>query len=308
MNVTRREFAAMLGASATMGGGAGTDGGVRGFEAISEFFAKGSGVRMFCLGNHGKGPMFGAVFVGSDGKVVVFDGGHIDDAVALGKLLHHLGGRVEKWFITHNHDDHFGALWGLMRDHVELLPKVGAVHYSFPPESWFKLHEPSCCGVSSCFRGMLQRHKLWPHPLHMGDMFNIGEIKVEVLNDYDMSITDNACNNSSICFSVRLGGRSILVTGDIGEQAGDRLLGEIPGRLPHDVVFMSHHGQCGAKKSFYAAVKPKVAIWPTPKWLWDNDVGEGPGSGPWKTNFVKCWMQELGVKRNYVVKHDLLFS
>ncbi len=71
---------------------------------------------------------------------------------------------------------------------------------------------------------------------------------------------------------------------------------------------MSHHGQHGAKKTFYAAVKPKVAIWPTAEWLWDNDAGKGPGSGPWKTNFVKCWMQELGVKRNYVVKHDLLFA
>ena len=50
------------------------------------------------------------------------------------------------------------------------------------------------------------------------------------------------------------------MTGDIGEQAGDRLLGEIPDRLPHDVVFMSHHGQHGAKKTFYAAVKPEVAI------------------------------------------------
>ena len=46
---------------------------------------------------------------------------------------------------------------------------------------------------------MLQRHKLWPHPLHADDKFDVGDIALEVLNDYDMSITGNACNNSSIC-------------------------------------------------------------------------------------------------------------
>ena len=52
-------------------------------------------------------------------------------------------------------------------------------------------------------------------------------------------------------------------------------------------------------KNFYEAVKPSIAIWPTPRWLWENDNGGGPGSGPWRTNYVKCWMQDLGVKRQY---------
>ena len=52
---------------------------------------------------------------------------------------------------------------------------------------------------------------------------------------------------------------------------------------------------------FYAAVKPKAVIWHTPDWLWENDVGQGPGSGPFKTNYTKCWMQELGVKEHHVL-------
>ena len=78
-------------------------------------------------------------------------------------------------------------------------------------------------------------------------------------------------------------------------------------RLKHDIVFLAHHGQNGVAKEFYAAVKPEVAIWPTPTWLWDNNNGGGLGSGPWLTNFVKCWMQELGVKKNYLLVKDYLF-
>jgi len=310
--MTRREFAAMVGAGAVAvplfseGASISSDS-VFSFRNISGFFDKGSGVRLYCLKHRGQGPMFSAVFVSRNGRLVVFDGGHIDDAATLGKLISELGGKVDKWFITHNHDDHFGALWGLMRDHAELLPKIGALYFSFPPDEWFEKHERGCLGTSRCFRGQLIRHKVWRHPLKGGDMFDVDGVTVEVLNDYDLSETGNACNNSSICFSVKAGGRSILVTGDIGVKAGERLMRTIPEKLRHDVVFMSHHGQHGASKEFYAAVGAKVALWPTPKWLWENDSGTGPGSGRYVTNYVKCWMQELGVVKHHVLCEDMLF-
>lgn len=307
--MTRRQFTSLLGIGALVAPVSGGSDGKASSAArkVAGFFEKGSGVRLFCLKHRGKGPMFSAVFVAADGKVVVFDGGHIDDAEALGRLLAKLGGVVDRWFITHNHDDHFGALWGLMRDHPGLLPKIGGLHFSFPPDDWFEKHERSCVGVSRCFRGMLQKHKVWPRPLNAGDTFDISGVSVEVLNGYDLTETGNACNNSSICFSVKAGGRKLLVTGDIGVKAGERLVRTIPEKLRHDVVFMSHHGQHGADKAFYEAVGAKVALWPTPKWLWENDAGDGPGSGRYVTNYVKCWMQELGVKRHYVLCEDFLF-
>ena len=59
-----------------------------------------------------------------------------------------------------------------------------------------------------------------------------------------------------------------------------------------------------ARGNFYEAVKPEICVWPTPQWVWDNDAGQGPGSGPWKTNYVKCWMQDLGVKRHFLLTRD----
>ena len=61
--------------------------------------------------------------------------------------------------------------------------------------------------------------------------------------------------------------------------------------------------------AFYAAVAPEAAVWPLPSWIWDNRVENGTyGSGPYEANYTKCWMQELGVKKNYVLLKDPLFT
>jgi len=62
-------------------------------------------------------------------------------------------------------------------------------------------------------------------------------------------------------------------------------------------------------------VKPAVAIWPTTDWIWDNvayygtrGLEPGPGSGNLNINYYKCWLQELGVRRQYVLTKDVVFS
>ena len=284
-------------------------------ESVGGFFK--NGAKMICLTNHGLGPMLGIVFVSPEGRVAVVDGGHVDDAQALKDILASVGGVVDHWFITHYHDDHFGALYGLMTKFADAMPRIKALHYTFPPDDWLKKYERNCVGVGNNFRGQLLKNKLYARPLKCGDVFDLGGgTTFEVLNDFDLTITANPVNNSSLCLSVKHGGRSILVPGDLGEQGGDRLLKLIPDRLPHEIVFAAHHGQSGVKKSFYEAVRPSVVIWPTPEWLWENDASygkpgcsQGPGSGRFKTNYVKCWFQELGVKRHYVLsKSDMIFE
>ena len=64
---------------------------------------------------------------------------------------------------------------------------------------------------------------------------------------------------------------------------------------------MAHHGQKGVEKDFYEAIQADYALWPTPKWLWENrEEGKGYNSGDFKTITVREWMQELGIKRSYV--------
>ena len=65
---------------------------------------------------------------------------------------------------------------------------------------------------------------------------------------------------------------------------------------------MSHHGQSGATKELYKEISPKICLWPSPDWLWNNDSGAGENSGPWKTLETRKWMEELGVTKNYIEK------
>lgn len=40
------------------------------------------------------------------------------------------------------------------------------------------------------------------------------------------------------------------------------------------------------------------------KWIWENEGAYRPSSGHLKTNYVKCWMEELGVKKQYISGRD----
>ena len=53
--------------------------------------------------------MMGYIIKLSDGKIIVIDGGTIDDTQNLIDKINLNGGKVDYWFITHIHDDHAGA-------------------------------------------------------------------------------------------------------------------------------------------------------------------------------------------------------
>lgn len=74
------------------------------------------------------------------------------------------------------------------------------------------------------------------------------------------------------------------------------------GMLKADICQISHHGQNGCTREFYQAVSPETALWCTPEWLWNNDAGNDPGSGPWDTLTVRAWLADMGVKKNLVMK------
>lgn len=38
---------------------------------------------------------------------------------------------------------------------------------------------------------------------------------------------------------------------------------------------MAHHGQNGYDKEFYEKAQFRACLWPTPSWVYNNDVGGG---------------------------------
>ena len=251
--------------------------------------------------------MFSAVIVTRNRKIIVFDGGRYFDWEHLLGVIKRYGDTVDCWYLTHAHDDHVGALLELFRQRPGAL-KVRKLLYNFLPFEVTERHEKWAIDeVQEIYRRLPEVQAEERITIRKGDHFEIDGVGLTVLNDVDPAETVNVGNNASLACAVELGDRRLMVTGDIGVETGRRLVQEYGAWLKSDIVFMAHHGQNGADQEYYAAVSPEIAIWPTPTWLWDNDNGGGPGSGSWQTNYVKCWLQELGVKRQFINTDDLYF-
>ena len=265
------------------------------------------GWTMYMFADRCNNVVLSTLFKSPSGKVVVIDGGWPKDADFLAPALRELGGTVEAWFLTHAHCDHYGAIADILSQPKMDGLTIRKVVHKFLPVDFIAETEKESLPYVTPFLESLGNSKLNVETPKVGQVWDFGEgLTFECLNDYDLSMRRNSINNSSICYRVVNGGKSIMVTGDIGWQMADKLLKTLPAeKIKSDIVFLSHHGQNGANKNFYEAVKPEICVWPTPQWLWDNNLaGRGYGSGPWLTNYVKCWMQDIGVKRQFLLTRD----
>ncbi|MCC6694292.1 MAG: MBL fold metallo-hydrolase [Candidatus Hydrogenedentes bacterium] len=235
------------------------------------------------------------------GKVIVIDGGMAGDAPYLTEFLTGLGGNIEAWFITHPHDDHFNALGEILKQPGTLT--IGSIYGSLPDAAW--IEQWGNDGEKKSYGAFVQAlngagRKV--EELSLGQVLEIDGIQIEILGVKNPELTKNAINNSSIVVRIADVKKSILFLGDLGLEGGEKLLkGPYASRLPSDYVQMAHHGQNGVSEAVYQQIRPTYCLWPTPKWLWDNDNGGGPGSGPWRTLEVRAWMDKMAIKKHYVM-------
>ncbi len=239
------------------------------------------------------------------GRLIVIDGGVAGDAPYLRRFLIQRGGKVAAWFLTHPHSDHvLGCMTILLAPEPITIDKVYA---SLPDEAWVRKHciKAEVWVYEKLIRAldMAQRSVIEPR---LGDELNIDGMRIEVLGVKNPEIHGNPINNSSMVLRCSDRGKSVLFLADLGVEGGDKLLkGPYRSRLAADYVQMAHHGQRGVSEAFYKVVNPTYCLWPTPKWLWDNDKGQGKGSGRWETLTVRSWMDKLDIKRHYLMWEGL---
>ncbi len=240
-----------------------------------------------------------------DGSLLVIDGGNTGDADYLREFILARGAKVSTWIITPVHSDHVNAI-------IEILKEPGAItvdtfYGSIPEREWVAAHggESELATWDALADAFAQSgHQI--SELAIEQRLTIDTVNIRVLGIKNPEITANPINNSSIAFRLWDTTKSVLFTGDLGVEGGDKLLNSDQARhLPADYIQMAHHGQRGVSEAFYTAVNPSFCLWPTPKWLWDNDNGGGPDSGPWKTLEVRAWMDKLSIQRHYVMHEGL---
>lgn len=253
------------------------------------------------LSDHSTRQMMGYILKTKNNKIIVVDGGTIDDTENLIKQINKHGGKVDAWFLTHLHDDHLGAFSNIANDKQIQIEKI---YCSFNEYSWYEENELARAEFSKQILEILKQDNIKDkvEEVSLNQDINIDDVKIEILGIKNPEITENAGNEQSMVVKFDTGKTTFLVLGDTGIKSSEKLLNTQKEKLKSDIVQMAHHGQSGATKELYEQINPTICMWPTPEWLWNNDSGEGKGSGTWKTLETRQWMEELKVKKNYVEK------
>ena len=237
----------------------------------------------------------------TNNKVIVIDGGTKDDAENLKFHINKYGGKVDYWFMTHLHDDHLGAFTEIVKDeNVEICN----IYASLNDKEWYRVNEPSRYDFAEEFFNILNDEKIKNkvHSPDLNEKLTIDNIKVEILGIRNPEITENPGNEQSMVIRFDTHKSNMIILGDTGVKSSEKLLNNQKEKLDCDVVQMAHHGQNGATKELYQAISPKICLWPTPEWLWNNDPGTGYNTGIWKTIETRSWMEELNAQNNYIEK------
>lgn len=248
----------------------------------------------------GKTQMMSYIFDDEKGHIAVMDGGNYGDGehlfAALRKITGQKNPHIDTWLMTHPHSDHVDAFRWMLAEH-EGEWDCDRVIYHLPTVEYVDKHKYTD-DEPVTVQQMEEITAKYPDLMELavdGAVYPVGDMTFTVLRVPDYETPSNVVNNGSVVYRLTCDGVSALFLGDLGVEGGEQLLAA-HGDIRSDMVQMAHHGQNGVDRPVYEAAAPSVCLWPTPKWLWDNNPGSGYNTGFWKTIIVHEWMQTLGVK------------
>ena len=239
------------------------------------------------------------VFKMNNGSVVVMDGGVKEEAPYLRGFLAALGNKVDVWFVSHPHPDHIGALTEILKDPQGIIIKQ-VYHSEFSLD--FRALEPNYKDAADEYYNSLRKSEIPVCDVgNPGMVIKLDKTMFKILGVKNEDIKVNPYNNSSMVIRVWDASKSIVFLGDCGEEEGNRLLNS-PFRkdLDCDYIQMAHHGQQGVSKEFYRTIHFKACLWPTPSWVYNNDIGKGFNTHNLKTVEIRELIDSLGINENYV--------
>ena len=239
------------------------------------------------------------VFRMNNGKVAVMDGGVKEEAAFLRGFLAALGNYVDVWFVSHPHPDHIGALTAILKAPNGI--RIGKVcHCEFSPA--FYGSEPDYKAAAEEFYATLKESGVSVvNVTEPGMVIALDQTRFKILGVKNEDLLVNPYNNSSMVIRVWDSKKSIVFLGDCGREEGDRLLnGPYRSDLDCDYLQMAHHGQNGVSKDFYRTIKFNACLWPSPSWVYNNDVGKGYNTHTFETVGIRNLVDSLGIKTNYV--------
>lgn len=253
--------------------------------------------------NQTNAQMLSVVVINDDGKIIIFDGGRVEDAKYLKNIILNNGGVVDAWFITHIHDDHIGALYQILND-KEYDITIKNLYYNFADFDWYFSKMGEDAGIYILFEKALSDYNADSksgkininRTIKKDDNFDCGNIKIEILNDLYL-LNQDPINNTSIVYKVYIDDKTMLIFGDLGYEGSHRLLNSTNDKLASDICVLSHHGQNGVDVNIYKEVAPRFLVWPTSKSIYENK------NGKYKTDETKNVFKNMNIK-NQILTYE----
>ncbi|MBI2883746.1 MAG: DNA internalization-related competence protein ComEC/Rec2 [Candidatus Methylomirabilis oxyfera] len=193
-------------------------------------------------------------------RTILIDGGGLfDDRFDIGEqvvvpfLLSRWVGHLDAVVLSHPHPDHLNGLQAVLR-HIPIGQVwVGGQRTAMPTYLWLE---------------EVLRDKRIPHKI-LHDGYRTSEfapVQIAVLHPSNAMLYGSArghfsdVNSNSLVLSVRYGQVTLLLPGDIEQEAEERLL-EQGADLQAQVLKVPHHGgRTSSSKPFLARVHPRVAV------------------------------------------------
>ena len=224
-------------------------------------------INMDYNGQSSKDNGMGLVFTLDDGSYLIYDSGYnANDAKTLYNYLKVNNKRTDGkiviagWFVTHGHEDHYGALEQFSSLYSS---KVTVKTFYFNPVIWATETDTMLTLGNTLKRKFDGCTLATPHT---GMKIQIRNAVVEVLYTHEdrMPKAINSLNDASVVSRVTVGGKTVLITGDIQQTfPSDILVKNFGSYLKSDVFQVPHHGDSGGTKALYALIDPTAVIYCT---------------------------------------------
>lgn len=207
----------------------------------------------------------------SDGSFIIVDGGH-NNEVAVGQLYNKMKElapdpaniTVAAWFLTHAHWDHLSCLLKFGEDYAGQLT-VEKFICNMPNDQ--EMNGGSESESTYRTRVYAAAEKLGAQIIkaYTGQVYYIRDAVIEILLSVEVMAPQSFedFNNSSMIFSVTLGGNKLMQLADCGPLQSPVLVSLYGNTLKSDIVQNAHHGYRGATSELYRNIDPDYMFWPS---------------------------------------------
>ena len=178
------------------------------------------------------------------------------NATFLKSKILEFGGHVDAWFISHPHEDHYGAFLSIL-DNPEGVT-IGMVYHSKAntTNEFYTRLAASSVPVTDI-----------RYPWGRYDIDGVG---IKVLSVADPAL--GSINDCSMVLRIWDDTKSVVLLGDAGVNEGRKLLATCPDDLDCNYLQLGHHGNKGCEQAFYDAVSFDYALVPTAIWIWHPEL------------------------------------